>query len=187
MKRYRDRPIARSVCLALLCSCLLGCSSRQVAEISEARWNYLNAVRVHFAGHELWRENATLLADLKTFGSGSSHGSGKTATGTMEFIFKSESAELQKEVVHTLIGIYDAMDVFAPPSTSVVSEGEGLLASPEGWLKLRSRWSTDNRVTSTVRVLVIDYEIEFRPQSAPTEKQDLRRLSWVRWSPPLDT
>ena len=179
--------VARGLLVASLASCILGCSSPDQAKISESRWNYFNAVRSHFIGHQLWRGNSTISGPKISDTSGSWSRSGAKGQGKKEFLFRSQSPQIQEAVLSALVQIYHDMDVFTAPCTSVISRHDGLLASPEGWVKVRSRWLTDdNRVTDRVRVLLVEEEVFFKPQSPPTEKQDLHRLTWVTWSPPLN-
>lgn len=192
MRKCRNRGgvVLGGVLVAFLSTCMLGSSSPDPAKISESRWNYFDAVRAHFIGHELWRGNRTIVGPKISDTAGSWSRSGAKGQGKKEFIFRSQSPQLQEAVLSALVQIYHDMDVFAAPCASVISEQEGLLASPEGWVKFRSRWladTDDNRVADTVRVLLVEEEVFFKPQSPPTEKQDLHRLTWVTWSPRLDT
>jgi hypothetical protein len=175
------------VIVGLLCNHLVESSTRKSSVASQDRWNYLNAVRSHYAGHELWGRNAAIQSEQSMGGNNSWHRSGSASTGMMELAFKSETPEIQDAVVGALIEIYSAMDVFSAPTTSIVADGEGLLASSEGYWRIHTHWVTDSgRVNDKHRILVIEHEIQFNPLSGPTEKQDLHRLSWVTWSPPLD-
>jgi hypothetical protein len=139
----------------------------------QQRRNYANAVRTHFQGHELWKSNEIIKENLKSFGGGK------------DFIFRNESSEIRKEVLSTLIAINRDMNVLCEPQTLLATEDTCILASPDGWLKLSGNWITDNRATDDVKVLRVEYKMSFEPRSGPTDKQNLKRLSWVTWSPPL--
>lgn len=142
----------------------------------QQRRNYANAVRTHFQGHELWKSNEVIKENWKCFGGGKKH---------KDFIFRNESSEIRKEVLSTLIAINRDMNVLCEPQTLLTTEDTCLLASPDGWLKLNAKWIIDNRVTEDVKVLRVEYEMSFEPRSGPTDKQNLKRLYWVTWSPPL--
>lgn len=172
----------------VLCGLLLACSRRREMQWKEERWSYFSTVRCHFAGHHLWRRNAAIQQHEVVAGNCSWRRRRTAAEESREFQCNSRTPQLQREIISTLIQIYAAMDVFVGPCSSVVSDTDGLLASPEGWLRLRSHWlKSTSRLTHPVYTLLVEMEVSFEPRHPPSEKQDRHRLSWVRWSPPLDS
>jgi hypothetical protein len=155
----------------------------------QRRHNYLTSVLAFFAGHDLWKSNPIIQKEFRHHGGG--HGSGTSET--KDFIFRVESSQLQREVLSTLIQICHDMDVFSGPQVVNVSDEGAILASPEGWLRMRASWPAEDPPVTTseieprmaIHVLRVDYDWCFQPLQAPTEKQHLRRLDWVSWPPQL--
>ena len=148
----------------------------------ELRNNYADAVLTHFVGHQLWKDNATILAVLTCDGGGY----GSAQDGYKDFVFRERNEELRQEVLSTMVEIVPRMDVFEGPQRLVASAEQRLLVSPDGWLLLTGEWLDDEPVAANVKVLRVRREMFFSPRNGANEKQDLRRLDWVTWSPPLD-